>query len=387
QFNDKEGALLMSDRPVLVHLQNHFQAGAIPHIIRDIQPQIGQFFDVHVVVLQGVTNDADFLAELEGDGITFHILGCGRRNLILGAYRLRRILATLKPDLVHAHAGRASMLAPFCVPRYVPVVVTYHSVRTGYNFFTRNLRMVTDSFVSARTAVSNEAARSWGAFTAGRIDRIYNPVDYRDYEVPYGDVARVRTEFGATSQIPLVVSVGRLTRAKNQDTLLRAMAVAVGAGLGPFRLVIAGRGPEKSTLKQLSKDLGIGESVIFAGFRRDIPELLAAADVFAFPSRWEGLGIAALEAMAAGTAVVAADLDVIREYITDGETGLLTSPEDADKLSKKIQQLITDKDLRKNVAENGRKRVRDIFSAENIGSQYLKLYQALATTGAPPGKY
>lgn len=106
----------MHRKPILVHLLNVFCSGAIPHIIRDLQPVIEQYFDVHIVALQKLVDEKWLVDEFHGLGITVHTLDCDRWNMPLAAMRLRDKLKELDPSAAHAHAGRASMLAPFCIP-------------------------------------------------------------------------------------------------------------------------------------------------------------------------------------------------------------------------------------------------------------------------------
>src|SRR5690606_34440112 len=107
----------------------------------------------------------------------------------------------------------------------------------------------------------------------------------------------------------------RLTRQKGHIYLIDAVAEMMARSDKSAYLLIVGRGEEEAAIRRRIKSRGVGDRIILTGFRNDIPDLVAASDLFVFPSIWEGLGLAALEAMAAGTAVAASALPAIKEYI------------------------------------------------------------------------
>lgn len=201
---------------------------------------------------------------------------------------------------------------------------------------------------TALTAVSNTVKESWCDFGVKPKVTIYNPVSVMGNRVE--DSARIRREFSVPEDSALLLNVGRLAKQKAQDVLLDA-AKELKCGCDcKFHLVIAGRGPDEEALKAQARKLGLENHVTFAGFRTDVNALLGAADVFVFPSRWEGLPVAGLEAMASGTAVAAAGVDSMKECIADGQTGLLAPVEDAPAFAGILQRLVENPALRKNLA-------------------------------------
>jgi glycosyltransferase involved in cell wall biosynthesis len=140
-------------------------------------------------------------------------------------------------------------------------------------------------------------------------------------------------------------------------------------------LWVAGDGPERAALTQLAGELGLDDRVRFLGRREDAADLLAACDVFVLPSRLEGLGVAALEAMAARRPVVASAVGGLAEAIVDGETGLLVPPDDVDALATALVRLVDDAVLRDRLGSAGPQRIADAYSAQQMVDAYAALYR------------
>jgi glycosyltransferase involved in cell wall biosynthesis len=171
----------------------------------------------------------------------------------------------------------------------------------------------------------------------------------------------------------IVGNVARLAEQKGHRTLLEA-APLVHATHPDVRFAIAGDGELREELEQEAKK--IGDHVVMLGNRPDVPDLLASFAVFAFPSRYEGLCIAVLEAQAAGVPVVATAVGGIRETVVDGETGFLVPVDDARALADRILHVLEHRDEARRVAEEARRRVQ-AFSEERMVAETLALYERL----------
>ena len=170
----------------------------------------------------------------------------------------------------------------------------------------------------------------------------------------------------------IIFNAARLVPEKGHRVLLRAAALVL-AEFTDAVFVIAGDGPLRADLAELAAELGISDHVKLLGSRADVPELLSASDIFVLSSLTEGLPMALLEAMAAGKAVVSTDVGGIRAALDDGSCGLLVPPDNASALADALLRLLRDERLRAKLAQKARARVRDVYSLERMGADYLRL--------------
>ncbi|MFO1456171.1 MAG: glycosyltransferase [Steroidobacteraceae bacterium] len=170
------------------------------------------------------------------------------------------------------------------------------------------------------------------------------------------------------------VTVGRLDAVKNHGLMLRALARLQDGSL-PVRLLIVGDGAERPRLEALCTQLGIGSRVDFLGFRDDIDEILARADVFLLSSRYEGISIALLEAMRAGLPSIATRVGGIPETVRDGMTGLIVESDDVEAYSRAMKCLAGSADVRKRYGGAAREFQRAEFSRATMLRRYEDLYR------------
>jgi glycosyltransferase involved in cell wall biosynthesis len=194
---------------------------------------------------------------------------------------------------------------------------------------------------------------------------------------PEGAGAALPEPLLAEKAAPIVLTVARLHQQKGIDFLLEA-ASRVPKAL----FVLAGDGPESQRLRLKAAALGIDHRVRFLGHVDDVTPLLEACDLFVLPSLYEGLPLSVLEAMAAGKPVVATAISGTDEIITDASTGRLVPPGDADALSAAITALLDDRAEASRLAERGRGRVRERFSAESMVHSVQRVYDDLLSSDA-----
>jgi glycosyltransferase involved in cell wall biosynthesis len=190
--------------------------------------------------------------------------------------------------------------------------------------------------------------------------------------------ARVRERLGIPPQATVVLNVGRQKYAKGQRTLLEA-AAALAAGNPNLVVLIAGRaGNLTSRLMSLHDRLGLGDRVRFLGHRDDVPDLLAAADVFAFPSLYEGSPGAVMEAMALEVPIVASDLPSVRE-VTGEDLAVLVPPDDASALAGAIRRVIQDPEGSRRRATRAHAWFLERFTIDRVVDETVALYERLAS--------
>ncbi len=179
---------------------------------------------------------------------------------------------------------------------------------------------------------------------------------------------------------PVLLAAGRLSPEKGQDLLLAALARLAGRGV-PFRAVLCGEGPLRGLLEGEIRDRDLGERVLLAGFRDDLPGLLAGADLLVNPSRSEGLPNVVLEAFGAGTAVVATAVGGVPELVEDGETGWLVPAGDPERLAAAIADALARPGERDRRARAAHALLEREYSPSRQLERWLELYDALRGPG------
>ncbi len=212
------------------------------------------------------------------------------------------------------------------------------------------------------------------SFSARRL-AIHNGTDLSELDMSACSVGDART--------PFILSVCSLDEWKGLDVLIRAMAILRDGGEST-PLIVAGEGPVRLQLEGLIADLGLQNQVQLIGqqSRPSVARLLHQCTLFVLPSRFETFGIAALEAMAVGKAVVGTTADGILEIIDDGENGILVEPDDPGALAAAIRRLLADAALRQRLGAAGRALVKDQFQRQRMGENYTHAFREVLAHGA-----
>lgn len=295
-----------------------------------------------------------FVPDLEALGTPVHCLDAPRTAGLGWARRLRALVRDREIDLVHTHMPLPASVARVALPGRRPAFVhTEHNMWGRYRPPTRWANAATYRRNARAIAVSDGVAASIRSSVP--VEVIVHGTDPR--LVVRGDAARAaaRTALDLPADALVVGSVGNFTAKKDQATLLRAFAPRPARGRDVV-LVLVGLGPLEDDLRALAVELGIGDRVRFPGSRDDVFALLPAFDVFALSSRFEGLPIALLEAMASGVAPVATRVGGIPEVITDADDGLLVDPGDPGALARALDRVLGDDALRGRLGEHARDR-------------------------------
>jgi glycosyltransferase involved in cell wall biosynthesis len=328
-------------------------------------------------------------AEAERRGIPVRTMPMRSDLDLLAVRRIARAVRAVAPDLVHLHTGRATWLGGLAARLAgVPAITTRRQdkeERPG-----PRTRLVYGSLVRRAVAISPAVRRRLadGGVAEARLALIPSSVDPATLvpvEGPARARTRVRAELGLTPDEPVLLVLAALVERKGIDVLLEALARLrdgrAGAAAEPPALLVAGDGPARGALAAQAARLGLA-GVRFLGLRADKAELLAACDAFVLPSRFEGLGVAALEAMAAGRAVVATTVGGLGEAVVDGETGLLVPPDDPAALAAALARLLCDPAERLRLGAAGPARVAQGFLAEQMVAAYDALYRDVLAEAA-----
>jgi len=192
----------------------------------------------------------------------------------------------------------------------------------------------------------------------------------------------VKEEFRLKKEVTIIGTIGNLGDEKGHVYLLRA-ARNIVKYVKSVKFLFIGDGPLRGDLENEATQLGIGDHIIFTGFRTDIPNLLSIMDIFVLPSVKEGLPMVLLEAMAAKKPVIATRVGAIPRVVDNGN-GILVEPRDAEGLEKAIVSLLTNEEKRRKYASAGFETVRTQFSSERMSSEYFDLYRELLGDGSSP---
>lgn len=284
--------------------------------------------------------------------------------------RLAEHLQQFRADIANVHClGPNALYARWAARRAgVPLVASTHGEFQGDD--TRASQSAFSRWVQ-RTCVENASClTACSAFTLGRVPyKCRGPAVVVPNAV---DLPEDRSN-GATTKQRYLLCASRLTYNKGVDVLLAAFALA---RLDPdVELWIAGDGDQRRHLERQAQALGLQDTWRFLGAlsRGDVKTLMQDCLFYVSPSRQEGFGLSNLEAMAAGKAVVAANVGGVPEVVLAGETGILVPPEDPDALAQGMRALTADGPLRQRLGAAGRKRA-ELFSWEAVTGRYLEVY-------------
>ncbi len=369
-----------TSRPRVLHIIANFSVGgAEMHLLYLVEGLLksGEF-NVDVAYLRERPDDARSLVpDFQRLGVQPVDLKMGPVGDLRVAVRLHSLLGRVRPALVHTHLLPAHLFGiPVSRLRGVPVVSTVHGIE---RHFFRPIRR------RAYRALLNRARVVIGISEAVKqavVDQVGVPdekVAVIPYGFPIGDTgaASSRGALSQDGQAPLIVTVGRVDEAKGHRYLLEAM-MGVRSVYASARAVIVGHdGGLMSALRAQSTRMGLDDCVTFTGFRDDVPQILAGADVFVFPSLTEGFGLVLLEAMAAGLPVVASRVGGIKDVVFDGETGLLVPPADSRALSDAIIHVLRDPAKARRMGEQGRARLLKTFTVERMVESTQVVYRRM----------
>ena len=290
-------------------------------------------------------------------------------------WRLSRLIKKLSPDIVHVHlfhASRFGAMAAF-LAGVRQIVRTKHNVsdpETRPGKRDRIWRVLQSAILTRTVAVSQAIAEQVGTPYV-----IYNGID-TDYFDPNLIDPTERAGYAKLFDVkgsPIIGIAARLTKQKGHSVLLNAFSELL-PDWPNAQLLIAGDGEELPTLELLSNKLNLTEHVQFLGPIRNVREFLSVLDVFTHPSIFEGLGIAVIEAMSMGLAIVATKVDGLAELITDGVEGSLVEPNNPIALSKAMKRILSDPALRENMGQRARKKAVGKFSVKTMIQKYEELY-------------
>lgn len=354
----------------IIHIITSLNFGGAEIMLLDLARGLSsEFFEVKVAT---VVRGGALVEDFRNVGVSTHVFE-KKGKIGLGViWKLWRFLRCEKPDIVHTHLfggdtwGRiAAILAR------VPVIIsTEHNTNFDEGWTKRRVKKFLSLFTKKIVAVS-EAVKNYSVsrdkIKEKKITVIENGINFEKFaEIP-------EKEFGDP---PVIGVVGRLEEQKGHKYLFEALNLIKTI---PWTLWVVGDGSKKNELERLVKDLNLRERIIFLGARKNVAEILSGIDIFAFPSLWEGLGLAVLEAAAAGKPIVASRVGGIPEIIEDEKTGILVEPKNVKSLADGLERVLLGKIDAKEMGARVREIVKEKFGMKKMVEKYEDLYKGLLT--------
>lgn len=319
-------------------------------------------------------------------GVPLRPLDFGTRVSPMRIARLCALIRGERVTLVHSMGARADFSArvaarlagaPVLVSTIAMLVDGYEVSPLKRALYRAGIRLserLADGFIAVSDAVRKTLVEDHGIPEA-KVRRIYSGVELDAFTPGRQNGLASKRALGLDPEAPLVGTIGRLVYQKAHHVFLRAASL-VASAIPDAQFLIVGDGPIRSSLEQLSQELGL-RTCRFTGLREDVPELLSLMDVFALPSILEGLPRVLLEALAMARPVVAARIDGVTEVLEDRRTGLLVPPLDAVALAAAITRLLQDQALGRRLGEAGRKLVEDRFAVGRMVEEVDRFYTTL----------
>ena len=335
-------------------------------------------FDVQVAALRGGAV-ADWLSEA---GIKTTVLDVRGKWDIARAAKLVGLLRRERIDILHTHLFHADLVGRLAAWRVgsIRLVHTVHTAEARWRpwqfAFTRRTDRLCDRIVAVSESARDHHARL-SRLPHSKYTVIPNGIDPAEFARDENTRRQLRAEWGLADDDVLAATVGRLSEEKGVETLLAAMRELAASHPG-LHLVLAGDGPLRAKAQRyIDRHLPAGR-VRLLGYVSDVRGVLSAADLLAMPSRWEGFGLSAAEAMAAELPVVASDVPGLRDLVVDGQTGLLIPADNPAALADALRTLSGDAELRLRLGQAGRHRIQNYFHISATVSAHEALYGELS---------
>lgn len=343
-------------------------------------------------------------ATAEELGVPVYSLGArGKPQWPQAVFHLRRLLRSLKIDLIHTSLADADILGAAASRLWrVPAVSTLCNIggepeRLVDNVHMSRLKLILSTklwglalrlghrrCIAISNAVRESAINTYG-LSGEKLTVNYRALPDNWFASDLGErPAELRRSLGLQDVYPILLNVGRLVPQKGQRYLLQAMPQVL-ASFPKARLLIAGEGPLRDSLEGLSQELGVTQQVSLLGRRSDVRDLLALSDIFVFPSVFEGLGASLVEATGMGKPCVASRVGPIPEVVEDGQSGLLVPSCSPQALAEAIIELAGDRDRAAAMGRRGREVAQQKFritpAIKQLEAVYRQLLPADGRTG------
>jgi glycosyltransferase involved in cell wall biosynthesis len=366
----------------VLHLMNNLSDSSISRIAYNLVRHLRDDIQWHIGGLDGL---GDMLDNFQGYGARTVDFAAGNAGQQSAADLVRDYLSSHRIRIVHTHTPRTLLVAALAARRTPQVrhLATKHILNAvgdrkwgAFYTITDRLSLYLPDHLVAVSRHIRDVMMATPGIRADRVTLIQNAIDTESLCAPWLRES-CRAEFGLQPEAQVIGNVGRLDKVKRLDLLIRGFAPVLER-YPDARLMLVGDGALKQELEALARSLQVSDAIIWTGFRRDIPRLLAAMDIYIQTSVNEGLSLSILEAMAAEKPVVITDVGGAREVVADGSTGIIIAPGSAPAIAQSLNNLLGNPEMRSELARMARVQVCREFGLGKMMQSYHETYQALA---------
>lgn len=367
----------------IVHLVTSLEVGGAQHNMLLGLPRLDPEKYEHILI--SIMDRMQMEQQFKEQGIEVHSLGLNRKIDLAVALRLRSLLKKLRPDILHTYLIHGNVLGRIVgrlvgVPIIIGSELTIGQAGTLGKLLTKLTNPLTNAVEVNSETVGKAVVADLGV-PKEKIEVIFPGLDLDAFSGTANRI-NIRSEIGVSDDQHLVLFVGRLRPVKGPEYGIKAFAVAVSKNPN-LHLVLVGEGEQRSFLENFTTELGIEEKTTFLGARKDLPDVLSAADSILMPSLTEGFPRVANEAMAASKPIVATRVGGIPEAIIDGVTGLLVESKDIDAMSDAIIRVSSDTELQQHLGNTARQHAEVHYSAASYVSRLDEMYSRWANLKSP----
>ncbi len=317
-------------------------------------------------------------------GIIIHSIKSGKTPNLFSSLKISSIIKSCSFDIIHSHSSKDLWVivpALTFLKSRIPLLLTKHiaSFINKKNFLHNRIYKRVDCAIAISSFIKKNLIETT-SLKENKIKIIYNGVDLKKFNPDNTDRNKLRSELGIDENNLLIGMTGRFSPGKGHEDFLLAIN-ELNKKYPDIKYVLVGeasRGEDEyeNKIKKLAEEYGI-KNLTFTGYRTDIPDVLAALDIYVFPSHSESFGVGLIEAMALCKASAASDCDGVLDIIDDKIDGLFFKSKDGYDLAAKTETLINDTEMRKKLGVNARKKIREKFDLDVVSGQIINTYKQL----------
>lgn len=373
----------------VLYLIDSLGPGGAERLLADYLPRLARLGIEPTVVAMQDREGNPIAAEIEAAGVPVTNLGIRRLREPGALRRVTEVIERTAPDLVHTQLEFSNILGTLAAHRLgVPTVATIHTIdrprrwsRDAARY--RLMAWILKSRGARVISVSRSARDHFIGRSNARRDQVvtlHNGIELSRFSSGGANRKAARAELGIAADASVAMTVAVLRPEKGIADMVDALPAVVPSHPST-RYVVVGHGSQRPTLERIVASLGLEDRVLFTGARSDIPQLLAAADVFVLPSHTEALPTVLIEAMAAGLPVVATEVGGIPEMVDRGVSALLVPPHSPAMLADAVGRLFSSPIQSSAMGRAGRRIASDRFDLDRQAARLVDEYRLAITAG------